>query len=77
MSDDDDNAFLEAMSDVTPLKRDARVARPGAADRHRDSSAAIRREAAVTDQHVNAIGKNLMCRFDLPDIKGGLQELAP
>jgi len=54
MSDDDDRAFLEAMSDVTPLKREARVARPGAPDRQRDSSAAIRREAAVTDQHADS-----------------------
>jgi len=49
MANEDDKTFLEAMSDVTPLKRDARIGRAGKTDRERDTSAAIRREAAVTD----------------------------
>jgi DNA-nicking Smr family endonuclease len=41
------------MSDVTPLKREARIGRGTTADRERDRSAAIRREAAVTDRHAD------------------------
>lgn len=52
MSSDDD-AFREAMSDVTPLKREARIGRATTTDRERDRSAAIRREAAITDRHAD------------------------
>ncbi|MGB1141989.1 MAG: DNA endonuclease SmrA [Halioglobus sp.] len=48
MSDDEED-FLKAMSDVTPLKREERVKRSPATSRHRDTSLDIRRDAAVTD----------------------------
>ena len=49
MSDDEQSLFLDEMSDVTPLKREARV-RVSGRDRTRDSSLAQRREAAVLDK---------------------------
>ena len=46
MSSDDDQAFREAMSDVVPLEREPRAARPRRASSG-DPSLAHRREAAV------------------------------
>jgi DNA-nicking Smr family endonuclease len=50
MSDDEQSLFHDEMSDVTPLKREARVRTVGTANA-RDSSLAQRREAAVQDKN--------------------------
>ncbi|MCB1675073.1 MAG: DNA endonuclease SmrA [Halioglobus sp.] len=49
MAGEDDDSFLEAMSDVVPLKREPRVAGRGRGPGNRDSSLQHRRAAAVAD----------------------------
>lgn len=50
MNDDEQSLFLDEMSDVTPLQREARV-RVGDKSAGRDSSLDHRRQAAVRDAH--------------------------
>lgn len=51
MANDERKLFEQEMADVEPLQREERVARPSGAAR--DSSVALRRQAAVTDQHAD------------------------
>lgn len=47
MTGDEDNVFMDEMSDVTPLKREPRVDVRSRAEGRKDSSVAARRQAAV------------------------------
>lgn len=53
MDDNEADEFHKAMSDVTPLKREARVSRSGAAPKASDEALALRRQAAQEDSRVD------------------------
>ena len=59
MAGEDDDSFLEAMSDVVPLKREPRVAARGRGADKRDSSLQHRRAAAVA---ANDRDRNILSR---------------
>jgi DNA-nicking Smr family endonuclease len=82
MSDERDDLFLTEMSDVTPLKREPRVARKGASRNARDPSLEQRRQAAVegkpvdrnilTDDGIAPLDSWLVLEFKRPGVQHGV-----